>query len=38
VLALALEDVVPTADATTDEAKTPPLWSTEQPSQGIPTS
>jgi ATP-dependent Lon protease len=38
VLALALEDVVPTADSSTDEAKTPPLWSTEQPSQGIPTS
>lgn len=38
VLALALEDVVPTTDSTTDEAKTPPLWSTEQPSQGIPTS
>ncbi len=38
VLALALEDVVPTTDSTTDEAKNPPLWSTEQPSQGIPTS
>lgn len=37
VLALALEDAPP-ADAGTDEAKTPPLWSTEQPSQGIPTS
>lgn len=35
VLALALEDVCPTA-AATDEA--PPLWTTEQPSQGIQTS
>jgi ATP-dependent Lon protease len=35
VLALALEDVCP-ADGGTDEA--PPLWSTEQPSQGIQTS
>jgi ATP-dependent Lon protease len=34
VLAFALEDSVPTA--ATDEA--PPLWNTEQPSQGIPTS
>ena len=39
VLALALEDVVPTTEATTaDETKTPPLWTTEQPSQGIQTS
>ena len=38
VLALALEDVVPTAEGPTDEAKTPPLWSTEQPAQGIQTS
>ncbi len=37
VLALALEDACPT-DAGTDEAKTPPLWTTEQPSQGIQTS
>jgi ATP-dependent Lon protease len=37
VLALALEDVVPNVTADT-EAKTPPLWTTEQPSQGIPTS
>jgi ATP-dependent Lon protease len=37
VLALALEDACPT-DAGADEPKTPPLWSTEQPSQGIPTS
>src|SRR3989454_117540 len=37
VLALALEEVIPT-DAATDEAKTPPLWTTEQPSQGIQTS
>jgi ATP-dependent Lon protease len=37
VLALALEDVVPTAEAS-DETKTPPLWTTEQPAQGIQTS
>jgi ATP-dependent Lon protease len=37
VLALALEDACPT-DAAADETKTPPLWSTEQPSQGIQTS
>jgi ATP-dependent Lon protease len=35
VLALALEDACPT-DGGTDEA--PPLWTTEQPSQGIQTS
>ena len=33
VLSIALEDSVPTA--ATDEA--PPLWTTEQPSQGIQT-
>jgi len=38
VLALALEEVISTDAAATDEAKTPPLWSTEQPSQGIQTS
>ena len=38
VLALALEDVCTTTDAPADEAKTPPLWSTEQPAQGIQTS
>ena len=39
VLALALEDACPTTDAATaDETKTPPLWTTEQPSQGIQTS
>jgi ATP-dependent Lon protease len=37
VLALALEDV-PATEAGVEETKTPPLWSTEQPSQGIPTS
>jgi ATP-dependent Lon protease len=37
VLALALEDVCPT-DAASDQSKTPPLWTTEQPSQGIQTS
>ena len=35
VLSFALEDAVPTA-AATDEG--PPLWTTEQPSQGIQTS
>jgi ATP-dependent Lon protease len=38
VLALALEESCPTDAAATDETKTPPLWSTEQPSQGIQTS
>jgi len=37
VLALALEDVCP-ADTPADETKAPPLWSTEQPAQGIQTS
>ncbi len=37
VLALALEDSCP-ADAATSESETPPLWTTEQPSQGIQTS
>jgi ATP-dependent Lon protease len=37
VLALALEDVCPT-DAAPDEAKAPPLWTPEPPSQGIQTS
>lgn len=37
VLALALEDACPT-DAGTDETKAPPIWTTEQPSQGIQTS
>jgi len=36
VLALALEDACPTDAAATDEG--PPLWTTEQPSQGIQTS
>jgi len=35
VLAIALEDACPT-DAATPEA--PPLWTTEQPTQGIQTS
>jgi ATP-dependent Lon protease len=35
VLAFALEDACPT-DAATAEA--PPLWTTEQPAQGIQTS
>jgi len=34
VLALALEDACPTEAAT----EGPPLWTTEQPSQGIQTS
>ena len=37
VLALALEDVCP-AETPADETKAPPLWSTEQPAQGIQTS
>jgi ATP-dependent Lon protease len=37
VLALALEDVCAT-DAANDQSKTPPLWTTEPPSQGIQTS
>jgi ATP-dependent Lon protease len=36
VLSLALEDSCPTEAAATDER--PPLWTTEQPSQGIQTS
>ncbi len=36
VLSLALEDSCPTQAAATDEG--PPLWTTEQPSQGIQTS
>jgi ATP-dependent Lon protease len=39
VLALALEEVRPATEASTPDAtKTPPLWTTEQPSQGIQTS
>jgi hypothetical protein len=38
VLALALEDVCPTDAVSAPDTKTPPLWTTEQPSQGIPTS
>jgi ATP-dependent Lon protease len=37
VLALALEDACPTDAGAVDEAKTPPLWSTDQPSQGAQT-
>jgi ATP-dependent Lon protease len=37
VLALALEDACPTDAGAVDEAKTPPLWSTDQPSQGVQT-
>ena len=36
VLVLALEDACPTDAAATDEG--PPLWTTEQPAQGIQTS
>jgi ATP-dependent Lon protease len=38
VLALALEEPGPADVETTDQGKTPPLWTTEQPSQSIPTS
>ena len=37
VLALALEDACPTGVAQAEEAKTPPLWTTEPPSQGMQT-
>jgi ATP-dependent Lon protease len=40
VLALALEDACPVDEVstTTDETKTPPLWTTEPPSHGVGTS
>jgi hypothetical protein len=39
VLALALEEARPATEATTpDQPTAPPLWTTEPPSQGIPTS
>ena len=38
VLAFALEDACPTDAGAVDEAKTPPLWSTDQSSQGVQTS
>jgi len=39
VLALALEDAPAATEATTpDQPTAPPLWTTEPPSQGIPTS
>ncbi|MDQ3665966.1 MAG: endopeptidase La [Acidobacteriota bacterium] len=38
VLALALEDVCPTDADSAPDTKAPPLWTTERPSQGIPTS
>jgi ATP-dependent Lon protease len=38
VLALALEDACPTNAGDPDEAKAPPLWTPEPPSQGIQTS
>jgi ATP-dependent Lon protease len=37
VLTYALEDACPTDAGAVDEAKTPPLWSTDQPSQGVQT-
>ncbi|HEX8177760.1 MAG TPA: endopeptidase La [Pyrinomonadaceae bacterium] len=37
VLSLALEDSCPT-DAASDEDKTPPIWTTEPPAQGVQTS
>jgi ATP-dependent Lon protease len=37
VLNLALEDSCPTDAGAVDETKTPPLWSTDQPSQGVQT-
>jgi ATP-dependent Lon protease len=39
VLALALEEPrAADTEETPDQSKTPPLWTTEQPAQGIPTS
>jgi ATP-dependent Lon protease len=38
VLALALEDACPTGAAQAEEAKTPPLWTTEPPSHGMQTT
>ena len=38
VLALALEEPGPTDSEAADQSKTPPLWTTEQPAQSIPTS
>ncbi len=38
VLALALEEPGPTDSEAPDQSKTPPLWTTEQPAQSIPTS
>ena len=37
VLTLALEDACPTDAGAVDAAKAPPLWSTEQPTQGVQT-
>ncbi|HEX8890359.1 MAG TPA: endopeptidase La [Pyrinomonadaceae bacterium] len=37
VLSLALEDACPTEAGAVVETKTPPLWSTDQPSQGVQT-
>jgi len=37
VLTLALEDACPTGTGPVVETKTPPLWSTDQPSHGIQT-
>jgi ATP-dependent Lon protease len=37
VLGFALEDACPTDAGAVDEAKTPPLWSTDQSSQGVQT-
>jgi ATP-dependent Lon protease len=38
VLALALEEPGPTDSEAPNQSKTPPLWTTEQPAQSIPTS
>jgi ATP-dependent Lon protease len=38
VLALALEEPGPTDAETPEQSQTAPLWTTEQPAQGIPTS
>ncbi len=38
VLALALEDALPAVAASPEDAKAPPIWTTEPPSHGIQTS
>ena len=37
VLSLALEDACPTDAGSSDDAKAPPIWTTEPPTQGMQT-